>query len=419
MLNKIKPQPKSFKSYKRFVNHQEFLAIKKLAKELSKLKVIHISSTGLSEGGGVAQMLHSLIPLFNSLGIKSDWYTFTAPVKFFEITKQIHNSLQGSQHRLSQAERDYYLKINKQLAIEINKLKCKILVIHDPQPIAVVSYLKKLQPKKKILRLHLDLSRPNKKTFNFLAKYLNFYDKIILSSFDYVYEGLDYNKLMVCYPAIDPLSVKNKPLAKAQAKKILKELGININQPLITQVSRFDPWKDPVGVVDIYYQLKKEIPSLQLAYMGIIEAKDDPEAIRILEQIRQKVGNDKKIFLFSEVEQLQDYPIDLVVNAFQVASDVILQKSLREGFGLTVTEAMWQKNPVVAGNVGGIRLQITDGQNGFLINNKKQAAEKVLWLLKNKRLRKKMGEQAKQSVRKKFLITRLVHDYLKLFSTLS
>jgi len=417
MLNKVTTSKKDFRNYKKFVNNKEFLHIKKLAQKLSKLKIIHISST--SQGGGVAEMLHSLIPLFNSLGIKTEWYTFNAPKKFFEITKQVHNALQSSHSALNKKEKKYYLKVNQKLGKEIDKLKCDILIIHDPQPLASVAWLKKLDKVKKIVRIHIDLSKPNFRTFNFIKKYLDNYDKVILSNSKYIHRYFDNNKLNIFQPAIDPLSLKNSPLAKSQARKILKDLGIDIKKPLITQVSRFDPWKDPVGVVKVYKKLKKRIPDLQLAYLGIIQAKDDPEAYRILKEIKKKSANDKDIHLFSSTGQLKSYPIDLVVNAFQVWSDVILQKSLKEGFGLTVTEAMWQENPVVGGNVGGIKLQITNGKNGFLVNNKKQAVQRVLQLLKNKKLKNKMGKLAKQSVQKKFLITRLINDYLKLFEQLN
>jgi len=221
MLTQVQPKRKSFSQYKQFINTREYLSIKEISKKCSNLKVVHINSTSAKEGGGVAQMLTSLIPLFNSLGVKSEWYSFLAPEKFFEITKKIHNSLQGSKQGLTETEKKYYISINKKLAKEIDKLKCDILVVHDPQPLAAIYYCKKLKSIKKIIRIHIDLSKPNKDSFNFVRKYFEYFDRILLSSFDYINRGLDYNKIVIIYPAIDPLAIKNIKLTSKEAKKFL------------------------------------------------------------------------------------------------------------------------------------------------------------------------------------------------------
>ena len=413
MLNKIKLGKKKFSDYKQFISKSELKSLQAISRQLRGKKIIHINST--NHGGGVAEMLQSIIPLFNSLNVSSDWYTFNAPNRFFEITKQIHNGLQGGAMFLSLADKKYYLKINRQLAQEIGKLKADILVAHDPQPLAAISFLSRPSSFKKIFRIHIDLSKPNLKVLSFVSPYLKDFDAIIMSNLDYVNPKIDYNKINIFYPAIDPLAIKNKALNKKQAKMILKRLGINPDSPLISQISRFDPWKDPLGVIDVYKSLKRKWPNLQLVYLGLIQAKDDPQAFEYVDKTIAYAGQDKNIHLFSDINQLAGFSNEIVVNALQVASDVILQKSLREGFGLTVTEAMWKKAAVVAGNVGGIRLQIIHGQNGFLVNNQEQAVIYVHKFLADKKLRQRMGRQAKKSVKEKFLITRLMHDYLKLF----
>jgi trehalose synthase len=236
------------------------------------------------------------------------------------------------------------------------------------------------------------------------------YDRLVFCLPEYVNGSAPPDKIRFLRPAIDPLSIKNQRLAKAKAKEILAGLCIDPQRPLISQVSRFDPWKDPLGVIDAYRMAKRQIPDLQLALVGVIEAQDDPEAETVLEQAKQYTKGDPDIHLFSDPAQVGHFE----VNAFQTASEIVLQKSVREGFGLTVAEAMWKGNPVIGGNCGGIRVQIEDGKNGFLVSTPEECARRVVELIRDEPLRKRMGPAGRETVRRSYLIPRLLRDYLSL-----
>jgi len=243
------------------------------------------------------------------------------------------------------------------------------------------------------------------------------YDKIVLSSKEFIKKEIK-KKVVVFPPAIDPLMPKNQPLDLTAAKGILKNYGIDTSRPLISQVSRFDPWKGFPEVIEAYLLAKKKIPGLQLAMVGFFLALDDPEAAKIYKLVKSKSEKNPDIFLFSDPQMLGSLKVDDFVNAIQVGSDVILQNSIREGFGLTVAEAMWKGKAVIGGNVGGIKLQIQNGENGFLVSNSKELAKRIIQLIKNPGLAKKLGETARETVKEKFLIPRLLRDYLKLFKEL-
>jgi trehalose synthase len=244
------------------------------------------------------------------------------------------------------------------------------------------------------------------------------YDKIVFTSKDFIGPSIPRRKIRVFPPAIDPLVAKNTPLNLAMAKNILRSLGVDTNKPLVSQVGRFDPWKDPLGTIRAYQVAKKKIPNLQLALLGLFLARDDPEATRIFSKVKRYIKGDPDVFLFSNPGQIGSLRVDTFVNAFQTASTIILQKSIREGFGLTCSEAMWKGKAVIGGNVGGIKLQIQDGRNGFLVSNSKEAAKRIVQLIRNPELSEKLGKAAKETVRKKFLMPRLLRDYLKLFREL-
>ena len=291
-------------------------------------------------------------------------------------------------------------------------MKPDIWVVHDPQPAGVIIFLPDFHPS--ICRLHIDLTAPNPEVWNFVAGFLVNYDKVILTSKEYAKTEIK-RKAIIFPPAIDPLSPKNQPLTLATSKQILKSFGIDPSKPLISQVSRFDPWKDPLGVIETYQLAKKKIPDLQLALVGFFLARDDPEAERIYKKAKKKTEKDPNIFLFANRELLGSLKVHVFVNAIQVASNVILQKSIREGFGMTVAEAMWKEKPVIGGKAGGIKLQIKDGKNGFLVSNPKKAAVRIIQLIKNPALSKKLGKEAKKTVQKNFLIPRLLRDHLDLY----
>lgn len=414
MLPQVPLAKKKIEDYQRIIDgslHQEII---ELAKQLKGLRITHINATSL--GGGVAEILKVLVPLTRNVGVKARWRALPPGEKFFKITKKIHNSLQGEEIILTDEEKKFYLSENKKIAHLMKDIKADIWVIHDPQPLPVISYDSKLHPS--ILRLHIDFSNPQKDTWDFLLPHIEKYDKVVFSIEDFVHGDIPKEKIAIFPPAIDPLSPKNIPLSLGSARSIIQNFEINIDKPLIVQVSRFDIWKDPLGVIQAYYLAKKEIPDLQLALVGLILAQDDPEAMEIFEKVKKHAKGDPDIFLFSDIKKL-NIENDVLVNAFQVASDVILQKSIKEGFGLTVAEAMWKEKPVVGGNAGGIKLQIENAKNGFLVNSPGEAAERIIQLIKNPDLAKKIGGQARETVRKNFLIPRLLRDYLRLFIELT
>jgi trehalose synthase len=291
-----------------------------------------------------------------------------------------------------------------------------IVVVHDPQPLAVIQ--DSPHKSKMVSRIHVDLSKPNPKIIKFLAPYLNQYARIIISSKNFVpaLPKPAQNRTAIIMPAIDPNSTKNKPLAPKRATQIITQLGLDPNQPIICQVSRFDPWKDPVGVVQAYLEARKKLPQLQLVLAGIMNAKDDPEAVKVFAKVKKLVNNDPQIILISNATQLGKISINEMVSAVFSASDVVLQKSIKEGFGLTITEAMWKGKAVVGGNAQGIRLQIKNNQNGLIVSNAKQAARAIVKLINNKKLRDRLGRAAIQAVKKQFLLPRYLLQNLQVYT---
>lgn len=389
----------------------------KLAKGLKNTKVIHINSA--RDGGGVAELLKSQVPMEKSLGVDSAWFYIKAPKEFFIITKKIHNLLQGKDGNLSKKEMNFYLKQSKALSKSLDDLAKKegpdIVVFHDPQTMAAANFLEN-KNFYSVLRLHIDLSEPDKKTLRFAKQFIGKFDKIMLTSGKYRPKWLERKKVAVSKPAINPFTEKNKAMPRKKAERILKFYGMDPKKPVISQISRFDPWKDPVGVIRAYRIAKKEVPGLQLALAGFFEAQDDPEMSKVYKKIKNHSAKDKDIFIFSDLKTLKEKSDDPLINSLYTASDVVLQKSIREGFGLTVTEAMWKKKPVIGGTASGIKLQIKNGQNGFLAASPEEAGKLIVKLLKDKKLRKNVGEKARKTVKEKFLMPRLILDFLKIYS---
>ncbi|HZZ99561.1 MAG TPA: glycosyltransferase [Candidatus Paceibacterota bacterium] len=394
--------------------------IKALGRDLSGLSVFHVNAT--RHGGGVAEMLKDQVPLERAAGLDSHWLVIEGDPDFFKITKKIHNLLQGKEASLTEHEKETYLSGNAELAEALGRrlagLPRGIVVIHDPQPLAAITGLP--SSIRTISRLHIDLTSPNAEVIDFLRPYISRYSNLIVSSQAYekslLWDG--HPPIEVIMPAINPLSDKNKPLPMDQAKKILTEFGINPDQPLVSQVSRFDPWKDPVGVVDSYYKARNDIPELQLAMAGIKEADDDPQQTEMFEKTRDHAAGDRDVFLFFDPQNLNGVAQETFINALQTGSDVILQKSIREGFGLTVTEAMWKGKAVVAGVTAGTMMQIKNAENGFLVSSVDEAAKTLVYLLKNPPERTKIGAKARESVRENFLMPRLIEEHLELYRKL-
>lgn len=400
----------SLNDYARIVGNSEAEKIRTLAEKISGASVCHVNAT--SFGGGVAEILHRLVPLMQDVGLAADWKVMEGANEFFSVTKTIHNALQGMKISLTEEMRNIYLRFNEMNAEKLN-LDYDYVVMHDPQPLAIIKYYHK-HIGKWVWRCHIDVSEPNQYFIDFLVPFIKLYDASIFTMRQFVKRSMRIKNSTIIPPSIDPLSNKNKLLSESTVLSILEKYDVKPDCPIVTQVSRFDPWKDPIGVIDVYRMVKKRIPKVQLLLIASM-AYDDPEGWVYYEKTARHAEDDYDIHLLTDMVGVKD----LEVNAFQRASNVILQKSIREGFGLSVTEALWKGIPVIGSSVGGLRLQIIDGVTGFLVNSIKEAAEKTLYLLKHSEKARKMGEEGRKHVLKKFLITRHLKDYLNLFIKLS
>ncbi len=386
--------------YGQYVGAEIVERILKKAKPLKDLHVVNVNSTYY--GGGVSELLSSLTLLMNGLGIKTGWRLIQGSPDFFSITKKIHNALQGEDINLTDRKKELYEFIIHQNSLRTH-LDHDLVVIHDPQPLPMINYYRKRSPW--IWRCHIDLSNPNKEVWNYLVQFIERYDAVILSAKEYA-QKLKTPQLFFM-PAIDPFSIKNRGLSEEEIDERLKHYNIPTDLPMVVQVSRFDRWKDPEGVIEAFKLARKEV-DCTLVLLGNV-ATDDPEGSRVYETVLKH--REERIIILS----CQD---SALVNALQRRADVVLQKSIREGFGLTVAEAMWKGKPVIGGNVGGIRYQIENGVNGFLVSSIKETADRIIQLLKDKRLCERLGNNAKESVRKNFLLTREVEQYLDLFNSI-
>jgi len=400
----------SLKDYTEIVGEGEINEIRTLAEKLAGKSVVHVNST--SFGGGVSEILRRLIPLMKDVGINAEWKVIKGDKEFFDVTKSFHNALQGKEMLLTEEMKEVYLRYNESNA-NLLDLDYDYVVIHDPQPLAIVNYRDERKGKW-IWRCHIDLSQPNEGFWSFLEPFLTNYDAFIFSLKKYVKSPLEKRNVAIISPSIDPLSGKNKPLPENRILSTLERYGVDSDRPILTQVARFDPWKDPLGVIDVYKKVKKKIPEVQLLLITSM-APDDPEGWTYYEKTARHAGEDYDIHLLTDIMGVGD----LEVNAFQRASDVALLKSIREGFGMTVTEALWKEVPVVGGNVGGIPLQVINGETGFLVNIVEEAVEKTLYLLKHPEEAEEMGKKGKEHVKENFLITRHLKDYLELFLRLA
>lgn len=385
--------------YEAIIGSEKVERVIEKAKLLQDLHIVHINSTYY--GGGVAEILSSLILLMNSAGIKTGWRVIQGSPDFFTITKKIHNALQGGAIHLTERKLKIYEDIVYENAIR-NHLDHNMVIIHDPQPLPMIRHYKKGGPW--IWRCHIDLTNPNRELWNYLLPLIEKYDAVILSIKEYQ-QKLKTPQLFFL-PAINPFSIKNRDMTEEEIQERLAHYNIPTDLPLVVQVSRFDRWKDPEGVIKAFEIARKEI-DCTLVLLGNI-ATDDPEGEEVYDSLIKH--RDDRIMVLSH----QDTAL---VNALQRKAAVVMQKSIREGFGLTVTEAMWKGAAVIGGNVGGIRYQIEDGVNGFLVSSVEEAADRLVRLLKNRKLREEMGRRAKETVREKFLLIRLLEQYFDLFGS--
>ena len=410
MLQRVKTSALPLAAYQGHVDHGLPAQIEALAGGLRGLRVVHINAT--PEGGGVAEMLRSLVPLSRAVGLDARWYVLPPDEAFFGVTKRMHNWLQGRPGHPTAGDKRTYLDYLARLAKRMEKLRADVWIVHDPQPLP----LRSLVPLRGAAawRCHIDCSTPNQQVQAHLLPWMRDYDRAVFSMPEYASGDLPPGLSQIQHPAIDPLTLKNRPLGLGEAQSILDGLGIDPQRPLVTQVSRFDPWKNPWQAVDAYRLAKREVPGLQLALVGVFSAKDDPEGPKIYRSVLRHARRDPDIHLFTDPRRVGQRE----VNAFQAGSTAILQRSVREGFGLTVTEAMWKGRPVIATPVGGIKLQIRDAENGFLAATTEDCAERIVRLIRNPNLARAVGEAARSSVRERFLLPRLLLDDLRLYGGL-
>ena len=391
--------PDTLENYREVVGAPVLDELRVLADRVSDRRMQNINSTPV--GGGVAEILTRLVPLLRDVGVEATWDVIKGGEAFFNVTKAFHNALHGKREEFTEQMYEIYRANNEMNMRELN-LTGDVIFIHDPQPAGMI-LLKKEGGRRWVWRCHIDISTPQPDVWDFLRPYIEKYDAAIFSMPDFARQ-MPIPQYRVA-PSIDPLSDKNRPLDKGCVAKVLEKYQIDPGRPVLTQISRFDRLKDPLGVIAAYKMVKKRHKcQLVLAGGG---ASDDPEGEQVLREVREAAANDPDIHVlllppFSDVE----------INALVRGSTVVIQKSIREGFGLTVSEALWKRKPVVASAVGGIKLQVIDGVTGFLVHSPEGTANRIAELLKDRRLREKMGENGYQHVRQNFLVTRQVKDYL-------
>jgi trehalose synthase len=414
MLQPVPVAHKSIADYTHLVGRPLVEEVIDLASALQGLRVLHLSATAF--GGGVAEILYTLVPLMKDVGIDVEWQVMLGREEFYNVTKQLHNALQGDPHDLTPEEWQIFARYNELNSRELDG-EWDVVVVHDPQPAAVREYVRE-RAKRWIWRCHIDLSTPNPSALGRVVPLIEGYDDALFHMDDYVPASLRAGasrdgrpEIHVVPPAIDPLSPKNMRLSPEDAAFVCDQFGIDVDRPLICQVSRFDPWKDPLGVIDAYRRVSTELPEVQLALVGSM-ATDDPEGWDFFNQTMAYAGGDPDIHILNNFNNVGA----IEVNAFQSQADVVIQKSTREGFGLTVSEALWKSRPFIGGDVGGIPLQVRDGDTGYLVSSAEQCAERALAILRDPELGQRLGRSGKELVRSQFLTPRLLRDWLRIFS---
>ena len=410
MLDHVDVGPRPLNAYAHIIGEEVVEEIAELAAPLKGARIAHINAT--TYGGGVSELLRSVVPLYRGLGIQCDWRLISARPEFFTVTKAFHNALQGAPYELTRAARETYLTYNARNAQLLDE-DYDFIIVHDPQP-AAIRHLRGSNSAKWIWRCHIDTSEPNEAVLEFMLPFLGEYDVLVFTMDRFVPPGLEHQRVVTMTPAIDPLSPKNMGLSQAMCQEIRAWRGIDPRRPLVTQVSRFDPWKDPLGVIEVYRLVREEVPGLQLALLSSM-ASDDPEVWEMYAEIVAQARGDDDIHVLTNLIGVGD----VEVSAFQTSSNVVIQKSIREGFGLVVSETMWKGTPVVANRSGGIPLQMEGGAGGFLVDNTEECAKRVLFLLNNADEARRRGLAGRERVRQRFVITRLLADELRLLASLA
>ena len=384
--------------------------IRALAEPLRGTRVLHLSATAF--GGGVAEINYTLVPLMLDAGLEVEWRIIRGADEFFDVTKTIHNAIQGDPRGLDDEQRAVFARYQELNARELTD-DYDVVIVHDPQPVGIRAHFPD-SGARWIWRGHIDFSMPNPDVLAFLLPLIAPYDASVFHLREYAPQVPGLPTAYIWPPAIDPLAPKNMALSSEDASYIVDQFGIDVERPLLTQVSRFDPWKDPLGVIDAYRAVKELVPGVQLALVGSL-AHDDPEGVEYYERTVAYADNDPDVYILSNLNNVGS----VEVNAFQVQADVVVQKSTREGFGLTVSEALWKARPTVAGAVGGIVVQIQDGVHGRLVTSPEECAAACLEALADPTAARRRALAGKEHVRRHFLMPRLLRDWLALFNTLA
>jgi trehalose synthase len=411
MLPPVNVGTKSLSDYGTILGRGLMEEIKRLAAPMEGKRVAHLSATAF--GGGVAEINYTLVPLMRSAGLDAEWRIIHGQDEFFNVTKKIHNALQGNPQALTAEDQEIYQRYNALNAEEFDESEYDFVINHDPQPAAMIDHYPDRQARW-VWRCHIDLSEPNREVLDVLLPSISRHDAAIFHRPEYVPDAQALPEAFIWPPAIDPLTPKNMALSAEDAAYIVDQFGIDVERRLLTQVSRFDPWKDPLGVIDAFRLTREEFPGLQLALVGSM-AHDDPEGWEFYNQTVEYSAGDPDIFILSNLNNIGA----IEVNAFQVHSAAVLQKSIREGFGLTVTEGLWKARPTVGGRVGGIPSQIQDGETGWLVDSVEECAAACKEILADPATAALRGRRGKEFVRQNFLMPRLLRDWLALFNLLS
>jgi trehalose synthase len=409
MLHTVETGVRSIQTYRGIVPDEILDALIEAAEPLRGARVVHVNATAY--GGGVSELLNAVVPLWNGLGIVTDWKLIAGDEAFFRVTKKIHNALQGGAEPLSAAERDVYLTTAERNARAFEE-RYDYVVIHDPQPAAMLAQGSR-NSARWVWRCHIDTGQPNPDVWGFLRGLLEGYDAAVYTMREFVPADLPIANVQIIPPAIDPLSPKNLDLPRHLAHQILAWIGIDFEYPLVTQISRFDRWKDPLGVIEAYRIARESVPNLQLALVGSM-ALDDPEGSEMYRRVCAATRDEPLVHVFTNLTGVSN----IEVNAFQRLSDVIVQKSIREGFGLVVSEALWKGTPVVAGRAGGIPLQMADGTGGVLVDSVDECGAAIVRLLEDADEARALGASGRERVRRRFLLPRLLLDFMQLLAGL-
>jgi trehalose synthase len=411
MLQLVNVGQKSLADYATIATRGLMEEIRRLAEPLRGKRLVHLSATAF--GGGVAEINYALVPLMKDAGLDAEWRIIAGAEEFFAATKTIHNALQGDELGLNETQQEVYRRFQALNAEQFSD-EYDFVLVHDPQPAGLIEHFPDSRARW-IWRCHIDLSQPNRQVLDFLLPWLARYDAAIFHMQEYVPRGAEIPRAFIWPPAIDPLTPKNMALSAEDAAYIVDQFGIDVERPLLTQVSRFDPWKDPLGVIDAYRIVKAEYPEVQLALVGSM-AHDDPEGWDYYNRTVTYAGGDPDVYILSNLNNIGS----VEVNAFQVHSAAAIQKSTKEGFGLTVTEALWKTRPMVASRVGGIVAQIQDGETGWLVDPSlpEECAQACLEILGDPAAARQRALRGKEFVRRNFLMPRLLRDWLVLLNKL-